>query len=301
MFRDKAVTAPMNGIAELHPGKVFALQNIIELDGRVAHYPVSARGFAPCHCYLLREDDGALLVDTGFAAHGAMMISQLESLVGQTIPLSLTMMRINDFMSVGNSLVIARHFRIEQCYGMTQNAARSLDFSSHTVEEAAENVALLPLKLITGNEWIEVGHSGRRKVKLNQSPMRLINTRWMYDPESRILFTSDMFAHSWGQQPDETWFIDAGNDATTEEDVRRFLLSTRYWWLEGAKTDDLRQGIDRIFEQFDVQAIAPSYGKILRGGNVVARHHRMLDEVLRKLDRRCTPPRYVARNEEHYA
>jgi hypothetical protein len=290
----------MSSIATLYPDKVFALHNVVELDGRIGHWPVSVRGYAPCNCYLLKEDDGALLLDTGFAAHKDAIIAQIESLVGRNTPLSLIALRINDYLSVCNAVPIARHFPIEQLYGMTQNTPASLDFHSRTREEAAEVAARLPLNLIAGNEWVEVGHGGKRPVKFHQSPVRLINTRWVYDPLSKTLFTSDMFAHTWSSTPDKEWFIDEANDDTTEEDVRRFMLSTRYWWLESARTDELRERLAKVFEEFDIQNIAPGYGKILRGARVVQRHYRLLDEVLRRLDRRNTPPRYVAHNEEHY-
>lgn len=293
-------TNAMSSITELLPGKVFALHNIVKLDGRIGHYPFSARGFAPCNCYLLREEDGALLLDTGFAAHKDAILDQLDALIGQSIPLSLIALRINDYLSVCNAVPIARNFAVAQLYGMTQNTAAQLDFHSRTKEEAAEVAARLPIKLISGNEWVEIGSGGKRRVKFHQSPIRLINTRWVYDQASKTLFTSDMFSHTWSATPEVTWRLDDSNDTTTEEDVRRFLLSTRYWWLEGAKTDDLRERLARVFTDFDVETIAPGYGKILVGKSVVERHVRMMDEVLRRLDRRNTKPRYIAHNEEHY-
>ena len=44
--------------------------------------------------------------------------------------------------------------------------------------------------------------------------------------------------------------------------------------------------------------IAPGYGCILRGRNVVERHYRMLDEILKGLDKRVAVSRYVGRDEE---
>jgi hypothetical protein len=80
--------------------------------------------------------------------------------------------------------------------------------------------------------------------------------------------------------------------------MRSFLLNTRYWWLEGAPTDAIRRGIDDVFEKHDVETIAPGYGCILHGRKVVARHVRMLDEILKGLDKRVAVSRYVSRDEE---
>jgi hypothetical protein len=48
----------------------------------------------------------------------------------------------------------------------------------------------------------------------------------------------------------------------------------------------------------DVETIAPGYGCILRGHNVVARHYQMLDEILKRLDQSVAVSRYVFRDEE---
>ena len=69
--------------------------------------------------------------------------------------------------------------------------------------------------------------------------------------------------------------------------------------LEGAPTDTIRRGIGDIFDKHDIEhSIAPSYGCILRGRAVVARHYRMLDEFLKACDKSRMVSRYVTRDEE---
>ncbi|MCZ6455400.1 MAG: hypothetical protein O6909_14270, partial [Alphaproteobacteria bacterium] len=58
-----------SSITTLAEGKLYALQNAYELDGRISSYPNSARGFSASNCYLLKQEDGALLLDTGYTAH----------------------------------------------------------------------------------------------------------------------------------------------------------------------------------------------------------------------------------------
>jgi hypothetical protein len=91
---------------------------------------------------------------------------------------------------------------------------------------------------------------------------------------------------------------DADNDPTTTGDIRSFMLNTRYWWLEGAPTDSIRRGIAEVFDKYDIETIAPGYGCILRGRNVVARHYAMLDEFLKACDKSRMVSRYVSRDEE---
>jgi hypothetical protein len=81
-------------------------------------------------------------------------------------------------------------------------------------------------------------------------------------------------------------------------DVRSFMLNTRYWWLEGAPTDAIRRGIGNVFDKYDIEALAPGYGCILHGRNVVERHYKMLDEFLKASDKSVMVSRYVTRDEE---
>jgi flavorubredoxin len=131
-----------------------------------------------------------------------------------------------------------------------------------------------------------------------QAPIRLIATRWLYDRATRTLFSSDLFTHVWRGRADGPWIVTDENDATTAAELRSFMLNTRYWWLEGAPTGSIRRGIEDVFDKFDVETIAPGYGCILRGRKVVARHVRMLDEILKGLDRSVAVSRYVSRDEE---
>jgi flavorubredoxin len=132
-----------------------------------------------------------------------------------------------------------------------------------------------------------------------QAPIRLIATRWLYDRATRTLFSSDLFTHLWRDAATGPWVVtEADNDPTTTGDIRSFMLNTRYWWLEGAPTDSIRRGIDKVFDTYDVETIAPGYGCILSGRNVVERHYRMLDEFLKSCDKSVMVSRYVSRDEE---
>jgi hypothetical protein len=76
------------------------------------------------------------------------------------------------------------------------------------------------------------------------------------------------------------------------------MLNTRYWWLEGVDTAKLRAGIDKILSKHDIETIAPGYGCILRGKKTVAKHIKLVDDVLKSLDKTVATSRYVDRDEE---
>jgi len=288
---------PGSSIATLSDGRLYALHNAYALDGRVSSYPSGARGWAASNCYLLRQDDGALLLDTGFAAHGGAILRQLDCLIERTMPLSIMPLRINEFMSVGNAMPIAGQFNVVECFSNVTDVELWLDFDSDTYREARQP-APFRTTILSGPQRLKVGGGESRLVDVYLAPVRLIGTQWTYDAATRTLFTSDTFAWVWRDDPDGPWAVGDNDDTTTPEDVRNFLFNTRYWWLEGALTEQMRRDLARVFETHDIETIAPGYGSILKGRKVVERHYAMLDGALRDWDRSRTRPHYVGRGEQ---
>ena len=284
------------GIAALAGGRLYALQNPFALDGLVSSYPASARGFSVANSYLLAEPDAAMLIDTGFGKDEPTIRAQIESLIAPSLPLSLFPLRLNEFMSINNVETFAGHFNVETCYTSNIDAALWFDFGAQA--DGRDALASMKVTAVTRADVINLG-AGGRAIDVMNAPIRLIATRWLYDRATRTLFSSDLFTHVWRDAETGPWIVtDADNDPTSLSDVRSFMLNTRYWWLEGAPTDAIRRGIDKVFDTCDVETIAPGYGAILRGRNVVERHYRMLDEFLKACDKSVAVSRYVGRDEE---
>jgi hypothetical protein len=279
-------------IVELLPDKVYALQNAFALDGRVSSYPKRARGWSVSNVYLLKEPTGAFILDTGFAAHRDRTLAQIGSVIGPDTPVSLVPLRYNEYMSVGNAMVIADRFNVTHCYLPQANAALWLDFDLPEARPPGRETSSTVLR---GRLDMDIGSAGERTVVGFTAPLRLINTVWVYDPASLTLFTADSFAHIWQKTPDGPWLIDDDESVADAALVRSFLLNTRYWWLEGASTDSLRQGLAAVFEDYRIETIAPGYGAILTGRKLVERQFQLLDSVLRDLDKSRVEPGYVPR------
>jgi flavorubredoxin len=284
------------GIATLADDRLYALQNPFALDGRVSSYPAGARGYAVANSYLLTQPDSAMLIDTGFGKDEPVIRAQIEALIAPGLPLSMFPLRLNEFMSINNVESFAGHFNVETCYTSNIDAALWFDFGAKA--EGRDNLKSMKVTAVTRTDTIELGKTGRA-IDVMQAPIRLIATRWLYDRATRTLFSSDMFTHVWRDSATGPWIVtESDNDSTSPREVRSFMLNTRYWWLEGAPTDSMRRGIGAIFDKYDIETIAPGYGCILSGRNVVARHYQMLDDFLKACDKSVAVSRYVTRDEE---
>ena len=280
-------------IIELSPNKAFSLQNIVKLDGRLSAYPPDEDGYVPLNCYLVKEENGAFLFDTGYVFHQDNILSQLNSVLDKNIPLSIIPLRINEFMSVGNAKAISHNFNVISYYSPHPEAPDWFDF---TDKERDLSLKKIPTNLLRGTVTCEVGEGSGRNIQVISAPLRLINTSWIYDEQTKILFSSDMFNYGIARSNQEEWIIAQNDPNITKGLVRSFLLNTRYWWLEGAKTRLLRDNIRKVYDSYDINMIAPGYGKIFQGKDLVKQQFDLLDDILNDLDVSNTEAKYVPRN-----
>jgi flavorubredoxin len=193
-------------------------------------------------------------------------------------------------------MAVARNFNVVECFSNVPEIESWIEFE--TVDREAANHPNVATTLLERGDYAQVSVGKSHLIDVLNAPIRLISTRWIYDPESKILFSSDMFSHVWHAFEEGPWLLAGLDNVTDEAFVRSFLLNTRYWWIEGATIDSARRNVAKVFADYDIETLAPGYGTILKGRDQVERQFTVLDNVLRDLDRANTKPRYVPRGME---
>lgn len=275
--------AQVSQFLELAPGELHALGGVVPVDGRISWFAESARGFAPLLCYLLSGDGGDVLVDTGVPLLQDAVLGQLGALHPTEQPLTVMLTRNPEFDSIGNAGLVLTRFRTQRLISIFE-AEPWLYFRSGS---GAVPPARRPPDMVP--EWIEiqrgmeipVGDRGRTLL-VALAPLRLLSTFWAYDAATRTLFTSDAFGHNLLAQPDDPWTVDAGTDTATHEQVRDHMLA-KFDWLASAHTEVLREQIVETFQTYDVETIAPQFGRIIRGRETVARHRDLVLDALEEV------------------
>ena len=173
---------------------IYALQNVLDLDGRVSAYPGNARGYSVSNCYLVTQGRHALLLDSGLSAHESSIIAMIRSLTNADTLLSIFPLRINEYMSVCNVEAIAQTFNVEQCYSGNPDAALWVDFGKRSDSNDTRPYSL-KTTLVTRSETLQVGEG--RPIDVFQAPIRLINTRCLFYQKRNYFLTSDIFSHYW--------------------------------------------------------------------------------------------------------
>lgn len=272
-------------VVALTPAKLYALVNTFPLDGRVTAYAPDARGAASANSYLFVEGDQALLVESGFSVHERSLLAQLDAVLDPATRLSLLPPRLGEFDGVSNTRPIVDHRTVDVLYGPMLNSTHWVDFRPEHRPAGSPvgdgRMERVEFRMLGNPDVIELGPD--RRLDVFHPPLRLLVTHWMYDAGTRTLFTSDAFTHMWRGDDRGPWVVDSTRDGISAEALRAHLLATKFWWLQGARTEPIRRGLRAIFEERDIEVVAPSFGCILVGRDVVRQHYELLQAVLEGL------------------
>lgn len=271
-------------IVECEAGRLSALLNVYPVDGRVSWHPPGARGFATMNCYLLVAGDHVVLCDTGLTIHREALLAQLRASLQPSQELSLLLLRQGEFDSMCNLAPIVKELEVKAIHGQYADAPEWADIHGDPDLRMSNDFDGKPPTLVpSSRDVISVDPDGERQLDIFVPALRLLGTYWVYDRETRTLFTSDSFSYAIRPDASGPWVLTEDSDATTSEQIEEHLVGTRYWWLPGAKVDGIRADLAQVFEDRPIERIAPGFGCILEGRSVVERHYAMVDDVVRRL------------------
>jgi hypothetical protein len=232
--------------------------------------------------YVLLEPGDALVIETGAPVHEGAVLDALAGLVTDGTALSVRV-GLGEFFSVGNVRAIAERFGIDAVYSPLDDRGGWVDFRPETSAYGAPlgqgALADIDYRVVRRGEMMQVG-TGGRQVETLDAPLRLLPINWLYDEQTKTLFTAEAFTHVWRPTASGQWVVTEDNDDMTKDDVWDYLKGSRFWWLPGASTDDLRHDVADIFDTHEVVTIAPMFGCALHGKAVVERHVALLDGLL---------------------
>ena len=241
------------------------LGGTVTLDGNISWVPSSARGRQPLNCYLIKNEYGSVLIDTGVRLHLPTILDQLEALLDPDLPFFIVLTR-TEMDCCLNIPAIEAKFPVEAIYftgGITVPRAVA-EVRRISVNERS-SLSLEPVAGIA--------------LELFAPRLRLLPTLWPYDAASKVLFTSDSFAHARNVSGRDEFVVTDEDDSVDPGCVLDQIL-TKFSWLTLTDASRVVQDLIEIFGERHIQSLAPTHGRIFTGEKVVTLQYRLMIDAL---------------------
>ena len=204
-------------------GAVHVLGANIPLDGRVAWVPADLRGFQPNNCYLLLDDRGPLLIDTGLKVSREAIFRQLEALLPLGSDLYIFVTR-PEMDSVANLAELTQRYRV---------------VGNNTRDFFLAELETVP----SAGGPLDTGRSNAPDldglVRECPAPLKAMLTKWFYHDDTRTLFTSDVFSHVTVATAGAGRI--APDTAPASPDEIRAMTYAKFWWLPRSRPGPHRE------------------------------------------------------------
>jgi hypothetical protein len=273
----------MSPPVELIADKLYLLGATVPLDGRVSWAPTRPGRFQALNCYLLREGDETLLIDTGVRALWPAISAQLRSLLEPKSRLKVFITR-PELDSVGNLPLLRELYSIDETDVMAGGSDNPFDFFDAAAARGTGSGGPSPgaatsTHCVLRTTGFDLGPD--RPVRVVVPKLRFLPTYWLFDFASHTLFTSDVFTHVDQDTAAPARVVTTAEETSPEEaDVADHLFS-KFWWLPGASIGEFKADLLSIFERLQPEMVAPAYGGVVCGRSKIQAH---LDALIAVLD-----------------
>lgn len=256
-----------HSVSEICPGRLFAIGGSIPVGGGVPSWmPEHASGWLPMQCYVLRDDDSAIIIDTGTTVHRDEIRAGLDALLPKPADVRVLMTRREPDCSLNLDWIV-KDFGIPlvSCGG----DLNPLDFFASMDDASAE--ALITRTVEARFEFIRADQLltvGSFQVDVLRPAVRVLSGNWLYERSTRTLFCSDFWGFMMRPSPSAPKAIaPAGGDITVDK-IRDFT-GTKFDWLRSIDTSPIIRELQETMERCPADRICPTYGCAIEGREAV--------------------------------
>jgi flavorubredoxin len=214
--------------------------------------------------YLLREEDDVILVDSGSFYHREEITGDIDNLTDGDGPDAIILSH-SDYPHAAN---------VSPLGGDTEEVELVASSGSPSQQGLPD-----ARKCEIGGQ-LDV--KGRTFSFIDPPLADRSHTTWIYDHGDGVLFTADGFGnyHERGQC---RFLSDGFEDGTPAEEIYEYHRDNLVW-LRYVAPEKVERALDSIFEEFDVNAIAPVHGNPIEGDDIYVYRDRLYDAMRRITD-----------------
>lgn len=252
-------------VTEIVPGRLYAVGGTVATTRPTTWIAPDLHGRLAVSCYVLKDGDEALLVDTGLAAHREPISAGLDAVLSGTQRRALIMTR-REPDSIINLPWLIRHFAIDTVY--CGGILSPLDFFERLDQQAA--ASHINAIADVGVTWLHAGAHipiGGLRLRVLRTALCVLPKSHLFEERTRTLFASD----SWGflTQGAEDGVASVATGERLSRDRIAAYLRHKFDWLLGIDTEPVQQDLARLLGEDPIERICPAYGCVIEGADLV--------------------------------
>lgn len=285
MTSDAANGNNPSSVTTLVDGSLFAIGGSISLDRDLSWGDGRRHGWLPVQCYAFRSGKTLVLVDTGMAVHEADIRAGLATLGKGCSERRLAVTR-REYDSMLNMPWIIREFGVETVH--FGGDISPLDFFD-AIDEANAEAQVRAFADVT-LDWVRPGSfidAGKFRIDVLRPSIRVLATHWLYEVETRTLFSSDFLGFIPTDRPTGPVAAPLTADNCSVALIKDHIAA-KFDWLRGANSAPIVKELEAVMADRPVERICPSYGCMIEGRRDVEAIWEMAIEATRRL---CAEPR----------
>lgn len=248
---------------QLVPSKLYRLGARIATCGRVSWAPYDMTEALPVNVYLRLTDDAAIVIDTGPLALYPSLAEQIAELTaGRDLRVLVTR---NDPEAMGGVGTLLPQLDPSVLYYFGGGSILEWVWDERRGPKGSGDLfGIVPIAT-PGQIALEGGNS----LIVLRPPLAVLNTVWLFDQETRTLFSSDAFTYVPGGAVEA--ITPAVSDSDAIDPARTYaLLQARFDWLERINSSRLKNVLQDLLSTLPIGRIAPSHGVVMEGPAVPA-------------------------------
>ncbi|QIB33114.1 MBL fold metallo-hydrolase [Ancylobacter pratisalsi] len=255
-------------VTEIVPGQLFAVAGFVPAQRSTSWIMPGLTGQLAVPCYVLRDGDEALIVDSGLAIHRDELFRGLDAVLAGTTHRAFAMTR-REPDSIINLPMLVQRYQVSPVY--CGGALNPVDFFERVDQRNTE----LHIHAIarTGVTWVSPSETiavGRLRVDMVRTRLCVLPKTHIVEHATGTLFGSD----SWGSltQP-ATGAVDIvrQEDARLDRAALAGYLAHKFDWLLGIDTSLVADDVASLAMRYAVQRICPGYGAVIEGASLSRR------------------------------
>ena len=263
----KQVFSDNQSIYELVPDRLYRVGCTIDAK-RLSWLHEDLDAYEPINCYVVIDNDLAFFVDTGAAISEPAVRLAMQDIVGDK-KTNVTFTR-NEAECIGNlGYILGTANDPTLMFGGVGGIFEWINDPSVAQLDARDFLGKIPVDQVSSPTRKSYGDLTFRWMDAGVKEMFL--TQWVFEETTGCLFTSDSYGFRHLNSANAPPVIDSTGDLPTVDFVAK-EFAARINWLPGSHFPDVIARLDSLFEELDVQMIAPVHGCVLKGRDVVAEH-----------------------------